>query len=446
MLVLFFLVLFYGGVVQTHGVEQFHKLVASAGSVQQLGNSVDVSIDGKFAVIGAPTYQGKGGALLFDVQNKQSVRYLVGSNSTNLANQGYSVSITDIGYKVVVGGPTDGTTGSIWIWSATADRFTDAGGWVEVTKLVPEDAVGEARFGESLDTTASIRPTSLSYFVGVVGGPMDDNGAGAFWVIMQDSSDDWSLYDRTKLIGTGAVGKARQGSSVAISGDSRTIAVGGWADDDNRGATWIFRYDQSLDPDDPYTNWDWHQQGEKLVYPGLSDQAMQGSAVSLSEDGKVLAVGAKEDGPNKRGAVCIFTRVGEVWTPAQKLVATDGTLFQGHSVSFSMDAGRMVMGAAGNFGGNATLGSAWFFDRNAQGVYTQQTNKLIGSGNTGLPSQGRSISISNNGLVFLVGGPDNAAKDGAVWIYTVQSASGLARNGWMNAASGMVLVVMFLFS
>ena len=42
----------------------------------------------------------------------------------------------------------------------------------------------------------------------------------------------------SKLVGTGAVGNAQQGSSVALSGDGNTVIVGGPHDNSNAGAAW----------------------------------------------------------------------------------------------------------------------------------------------------------------------------------------------------------------
>ncbi|MFI5142469.1 MAG: hypothetical protein ACHQHM_00410, partial [Thermoanaerobaculales bacterium] len=44
----------------------------------------------------------------------------------------------------------------------------------------------------------------------------------------------------TKLVGTGAVGTAQQGASVAISADGNTAIVGGFGDDSTAGATWVY--------------------------------------------------------------------------------------------------------------------------------------------------------------------------------------------------------------
>ena len=48
------------------------------------------------------------------------------------------------------------------------------------------------------------------------------------------------IQQGAKLVGTGAVGSAIQGSSVAVSADGNTAVVGGAADDGDAGATWVF--------------------------------------------------------------------------------------------------------------------------------------------------------------------------------------------------------------
>jgi hypothetical protein len=43
-----------------------------------------------------------------------------------------------------------------------------------------------------------------------------------------------------KLVGTGAVGSAAQGVSVALSADGSTAIVGGYDDNSGTGAAWVF--------------------------------------------------------------------------------------------------------------------------------------------------------------------------------------------------------------
>ena len=53
------------------------------------------------------------------------------------------------------------------------------------------------------------------------------------------SGGAWTQQGK-KLVGTGAVGKARQGMSVVLSADGNTAIVGGWSDNGKTGAAWVF--------------------------------------------------------------------------------------------------------------------------------------------------------------------------------------------------------------
>jgi hypothetical protein len=95
-----------------------------------------------------------------------------------------------------------------------------------------------------------------------------------------------------KLVGTGAVGPASQSYSVALSADGNTAIVGGWTDNSQIGAAWVFIRSGGV----------WTQQGDKLV--GTGDQ---GWSIALSADGNTAIVGSL-------GSALVFTRSGGVWT------------------------------------------------------------------------------------------------------------------------------------
>jgi hypothetical protein len=85
----------------------------------------------------------------------------------------------------------------------------------------------------------------------------------------------------SKLVGTGAVGQARQGFSVAVSGDGSVALVGGNGDNLGTGAAWVFARSSDI----------WTQQGSKLVGTGAGGKAEQGVSVALSADGNTYMVG-----------------------------------------------------------------------------------------------------------------------------------------------------------
>jgi hypothetical protein len=71
----------------------------------------------------------------------------------------------------------------------------------------------------------------------MISGPHDNSYTGAAWVYTR-SGTAWTQQG-SKLVGTGAVGSARQGSSIALSADGNTAIVGGISDNRLAGATWV---------------------------------------------------------------------------------------------------------------------------------------------------------------------------------------------------------------
>ena len=72
----------------------------------------------------------------------------------------------------------------------------------------------------------------------IAGGPVDNDDAGAAWLFAR-SRGGWT--QQAKLVGTGAIGYAEQGSSVSLSGDGNTAIVGGPFDNRDAGAAWVFK-------------------------------------------------------------------------------------------------------------------------------------------------------------------------------------------------------------
>jgi hypothetical protein len=80
----------------------------------------------------------------------------------------------------------------------------------------------------------------------VVGGSNDNSTAGATWVYTR-SNGIWAP-DGSKLVGTGTIGNAGQGYSVALSDDGTTAIVGGFNDNSGAGAVWIFVQPMQVTP------------------------------------------------------------------------------------------------------------------------------------------------------------------------------------------------------
>jgi hypothetical protein len=209
-----------------------------------------------------------------------------------------------------------------------------------------------------------------------------------------------------KLVGTGASGYggeglALQGFAVGVSADGKTAIVGGFNDGytsgaGGLGAAWMYTRSGAV----------WTQQGSKLVGTGAVGNADQGDSVALSGDGNTAIVGGIGDG-NAAGAAWVYTFSGGAWTQqGNKLVGTGavGSAEQGISAALSADGNTAIVGGYEDAGG---AGAAWVFTRSG-GVWTQQGNKLVGTGAVGNAGQGVSVALTGDGNTAIVGGYEDA--------------------------------------
>jgi hypothetical protein len=378
--------------------QQGLKLVGSGsvGNAEQ-GYSVALSADGNTALWGGPFDNSDAGAgWLFSqsggVWSQQGAKQ-VGAGATGPAQQGSSVALSADGDTAILGGPSDNSgAGSAWV-------FTLAGG----VRLMGLGAVGAAGQGYSVALSADGNTA-------IVGGPYDNTGAGAAWVFTR-SGGVWALASAKLPLGTGAVGAAYQGWSVALSADGNTAIVGGPADNSYAGAAWVFTRSGGV----------WTQQGPKLVGSDAIEPASQGYSVALSADGNTAIVG----GPRHNsfaGAAWVFTRSGGgVWTQqGAKLFGGDvvGAAKRGYSVALSADGNTAIEGGPTD---NLNAGAAWVFTRSGGGVWTQLGPKLVGSGAVGAAYQGWSVALSADGTTAIVGGYGDSSYAGAAWVYTAPS-------------------------
>jgi len=172
------------------------------------------------------------------------------------------------------------------------------------------------------------------------------------------------------------------------------------------------------------------QQGSKLVGSGAVGAAEQGYALALSGDGNTFAEGGPADATST-GAVWVYTRTGGAWTQqGLKFSGTGatGAASQGSSVAISADGNTLIVGGPND---SANAGAAWVFVRSG-GVWTQQGSKLVGMGAVGPAYQGTSVALSADGTIAIIGGPNDNAGVGAVWVFT--------RSGgiWSQAGSKLV--------
>jgi hypothetical protein len=401
--------------------QQGQKLVGTGGTAAtpspdpyfiQQGYSIALSDDGSTLAVGGIQDNGSDGATWIFVRDGsgafiQQGQKLVGSGGTGGMLQGTSVSLSADGSVLAVGGNLDDSgVGATWIFVRNQSGVLIQQG----DKLVGTGGTG-ARQGQSVSLSAD----GLTL---AVGGQYDNGNIGATWIFTSDGTD-W-VQQGDKLVGTGALGNQYQGASVALSADGSTLAVGGYATGANVGATWIFVKDEELGT--------WSQQGGPLQSNNATGSSTQGTSVALSDDGSVLAVGGPGNDAST-GAAWVWTRTGTSWSENCFLVGTqaDNKAQQGTSVSLSGDGSVLAVGGSAN---NFSTGATWIFKRivdldpRVGSSWYQEGEKMVGTGyrKTGENSsvQGRSVSLSGDGSVLAIGGNGDSATLGATWIFMAQ--------------------------
>jgi hypothetical protein len=282
--------------------QQGPKLVGTgvAGTFADQGNSVALSGDGNTAIVGgyADNYVGApppcpcalGAAWVYTrsggVWTQQGSK-LFGSGAVGPAVQrGSSVSLSADGNTAIVGGDEDNSgAGAAWVFTRSNGVWSQQG-----SKLVGTGAVGPLPTEQGLSVALSGDGNTA-----IVGGPLDNNQIGAAWVYTQ-SGGVWTQQG-AKLVGTGGVGTPTQGWSVSLSADGNTAIVGGYGDNGDVGAVWVYTRSGGV----------WTQQGSKLVGTGAAGNAAQGYSVGLSADGSTATVGGFHDNGNA-GAAWVFVQ------------------------------------------------------------------------------------------------------------------------------------------
>lgn len=258
-------------------------------------SSASLSGDGNTIVLGGYSENNTDVSAWIFVRNNgvwsQQNLNILGSPAIGYASSAVVVS-TDGNTIGVCGAGDNAGIGGAWIFVRKNGVWSQQG-----SKLVGSDAVGiPNQGGDPGGVSLSADGNSI-----IIGGHNDNYGQGAAWVFKRTGTT-WSQLG-TKLVGTGVVGYAAQGSSVSICADGNTIVIGGWADDSYKGAVWVFKFINNL----------WVQQGNKLVGTGTIGEARQGQSVAISADGNTLIVGGHFDNmPNPpgnapQGAGWIFT-------------------------------------------------------------------------------------------------------------------------------------------
>ncbi len=149
----------------------------------------------------------------------------------------------------------------------------------------------------------------------------------------------------------------------------------------------------------------------KVVASDKATNDIYGHSVAFSGDGTRVVVGAygsDSGGLIDAGAAYIYIRSGSSWTLEQKIVASDKAISDnfGFSVAFSRDGNRVVVGARQHApAAGFRSGAVYIFTRNNT-TWTQEA-KITPNSKVAGDEFGYSVAVSSDGSRVVSGAPSN---------------------------------------
>ena len=382
------------------------------------GQSLDLSGDGNSFIVGAnlydaPNLTNNGGAAYVFTRNgstwaQQAFLQVPSVFHSSNDNFGVSVSINANGDTVAVGATGDDGVASVDSVNEGAVYIFERNGsaWTYVTDLRASNRQVGDEFGSSV--SLSDDGNTLA-----VGAPFEDDGntdSGAAYIFTRTAGSTTSTWVQQAFLKPSSTfnANANFGAAVALSGDGNTLAVG--------APFWLSKIGKVDTFRRSGTSW-----SSFLNFPSRVNSASGdhfGSSVSLDANGDILAVGA----PNKDTAAgvayvyhIVFGRHWDIHTTFRASNAESGDQF-GTSVSLSADGNLLAVGAIGEDGSSNGVGGVKNNTLNSSGaVYmfefgTAWVERAYVKAKNPAGSQffGRASSLSSDGNTLLVGPSSNA--------------------------------------
>jgi len=396
-------------------------------ATDQFGSSVSLSADGNSLAVGAIGADGagsdRGAAYVYDWDGSAWVlRGLSIDGAADFDLFGCGVSLSADGNSLAVsapgadlGGLTDAGLLQVFDWDGTAwvQRGSNMGGEGDFNY-----SGGHLGYFGSFDGGA----VSLSAYGGRVaaGAAYNDNvnGADSGHVRVYESAPPSAFTQRGSTVeGEEFEG---QGGVVAVNAYGTRMAIGSpytAGTGNERGEVRVYEWDMITG--------NWVQVG--LTLSGDDDFDQFGYSVALSDDGNVLAVGARfgDDGSLDTGEVLVYAWDGSAWvlrgTVISSLLAGD---LGGTSVSLSADGNTVAFGAPLNDDAGTDAGAAFVFDWD--GTAWNARGSAITGEDAG-DNAGGSVSLSADGNTLVVGArfnDDAGTNAGSVRVYDWDAGAG----------------------
>jgi hypothetical protein len=372
-----------------------------------LGLSISLSYDGMTVAIGAQNNSSeKGHVKVYKFENN-SWRNQIGSDIDSNINNGKfgaSVSLSSDGTMVSVG--SAGSSARVFKYGV--EHSSDDNLWGQLGQDIDGEASGDrSGYSVSLSSDGTIV---------AIGAPNNyGNGTNSGHVKVYKYNDtSWNQLGQDI---DGEASYDESGYSVSLSSDGTIVAIGVRVNDGNGSASGhvkVYKYNDTS----------WNQLGQDI--DGEASYDYSGYSVSLSSDGTILAIGARNNDGNgtNSGHVKVYKYNDTSWNQlGQDIDGEAEDDYSGCSVSLSSDGTILAIGATDNDGNGSDSGHVKVYKYNDTS-WNQLGQDIDGEAYG--DESGRSVSLSSDGTIVAIGAPyndGNGLDSGHVKVYKYNDTS-----------------------
>jgi hypothetical protein len=228
-------------------------------------------------------------------------------------------------------------------------------------------------------------------------------------------------------LGQAIEGEMFFGSSVSLSHDGKTVAIGSPDHPDHQGngcsgQVFVFFLDEVANS--------WVQLGPDINGQAIDDYL--GGSVSLASDGRIVAVGAPgHDHDSGLVQVFAYDDIGNSWMQLGEDMGGDAGMF-GSSIALSKNGKMIVIGAIYHYENGIDSGQVKVFSfADGSKSWTQLGSDILGE--AAWDECGWAVSISHDGRIVAVGSPGHNYRAGRVRVYSFDDMG----KSWMQLGSSI---------
>jgi hypothetical protein len=412
------------------GTQQQKLTSSDAATGDKLGQQLDISGDGNYALASAPSKNSSQGAVYVFLKSGSTwaQQAKLTASVSNNDQFGIGARISEDGSTAIIGARNGGSgingTGEAYIFTRSGTT------WSQQAKLTASDAADGDLFGAGVD----ISDDGDTVVIGAYGEDTGGNATGSAYVFTR-SGTTWT--QQQKIQSSDIEAGDNFGIAVGISGNSENIIVGAQAEDtggSNAGSAYVFTLSGST----------WSQQAKIQASSSASDELF-GLSVDISTDGNTVAIGSMDDtGGTDVGAAYVFTRSGTSWTQQDKIqdsnkAASDGfgANYFGRGVSLSGSGNVLVVGASGDDDNGSNSGSTFVFTRS--GSTWSLSKKIATSDAAAGDENGWAVAVDKNGDTLLTASYKQSSSTGSLYVWTAPIAVQLEDTLTLEAGTGITL-------